>query len=165
VTVDRSGLSDGLYSGQIVAQSTINVINISVVMSVGTVGTGSDVGHVYVLLIDTSTGDVVEQAESAATDSTYAYAFANLAAGSYRIMAGTDADNDFVICDAGEACGAYITIEQPVQIDLNSNMTSLDFPIGYVVALPSTMSDDGDTDDEPQGFARSSSNRQKSGAR
>ncbi len=165
VTVERSGLSDGLYSGQIMAQSTINVVNISVVMSVGTVGMGNDVGYVYVLLIDTITGNVIDQTEPGAAGGTYAYAFSNVAAGTYNIVAGTDADNDFVICDAGEACGAFITIDQPIQIDLNSNMTSLDFPIGYVVALPSTMSEGGGADGESRGFARSGTDRQKSAAR
>lgn len=165
VTVDRSNLSNGLYSGQIMAQSTNNVVTLSVVMSVGTVGINNAVGYIYVLLVDTNTNDVVEQAEPIVANGAYAYAFSDIAAGAYRILAGTDTDNDTFICDAGEACGAYPTIDQLVQIDLNSDVSNLDFPIGYVVALPSTMSDDGETGGEPQGFSRSNTDKQKSGGR
>ena len=51
-------------------------------------------------------------------------------------MAGTDADNDFYICDAGEACGAWLTVDQPIRISLDSDVTNLDFPVEYLVSLP-----------------------------
>ncbi len=55
-------------------------------------------------------------------------------------MAGTDADNDFLICDAGEACGAWLTVDQPIRIQLEKDASELDFPVEYLVSLPATRS-------------------------
>ncbi len=136
VTVNRTGLADGIYSGRITAQSTAGMIDISVIMSVGNTSIGGDVGFVYLLLIDADTGDVVDQLTPAASNGVYAYNFSNVVAGSYGLIAGTDADNDLSICDAGEACGAYLAIDQPIQFDVNGDLSDLNFPIGYIVALP-----------------------------
>ena len=57
-------------------------------------------------------------------------------AGPYESIAGSDADNDFIICDPGEACGALLTVDQPIVIDVQNDRENLDFPIEYLVALP-----------------------------
>ncbi len=41
----------------------------------------------------------------------YQFARPNLPEGDYEIWAGTDNDNDFFICDDGETCGAYQTMD------------------------------------------------------
>jgi len=40
-------------------------------------------------------------------------------------------DNDFIICDEGEACGFYPTSDQPVVIQLNDgdDLSGIDFTI------------------------------------
>ena len=35
------------------------------------------------------------------------------------------------LCDPGEACGSYLTVDQPIQIDLQENLTNLDFQINF----------------------------------
>ncbi len=55
-------------------------------------------------------------------------------------MAGTDADNDLFICDAGEACGAWLTVDQPIRIKLDNDVTNVDFPVEYLVSLPTITS-------------------------
>lgn len=140
VTVDRTGLADGLYSGRITVQSSTGTVDVSVIMSVGNVSIGGNVGFVYLLLIDAVTGDVVDQLNPAATNGIYTFNFSNVAAGSYELVAGTDADNDLSICDAGEACGSYLTIDQPIQFDVTGDQSGLNFPIGYIVALPAPAS-------------------------
>jgi serine protease len=137
VTVDRSSLADGIYSGEITAQSSVNTVNIPVFVSVNTTGASGDVGYIYVLLIDTDTGTSIDEISPPAVSGTYSFTFSNVPAGTYEILAGTDSDNDFFICDPGEACGIYPSIDQPIQLDVSADESNLDFPIGYIVALPS----------------------------
>jgi serine protease len=136
VSVNRSGLADGLYSGQVTVQSDVNTVSISVVMSVGAAGIGGDVGFIYLLLIDADTGVVIDQLTPQAAGGIYEYTFSGVAAGAYELVAGTDADNDFTICDRGEACGIYLTIDQPIRLNVNGDHSNLNFPIGYLVVLP-----------------------------
>ncbi len=67
---------------------------------------GTDVGTVYVLLINAETG-VVESVASTNAVSNYEYDFALPAPGHYFLLAGTDNDNDQSICDADDICGFY----------------------------------------------------------
>ena len=50
-----------------------------------------------------------------------------------------DADNDLFICDAGEACGAWLALDQPKLLDLKEDASGIDFPIDYLVTLPSVL--------------------------
>ena len=59
----------------------------------------------------------------------------SVAAGQYRIAAGTDSNNDNFLCDAGEACGFYRTLDSPDTIVVNSDQTDLDFTSGFRVNL------------------------------
>ncbi|RLA26206.1 MAG: hypothetical protein DRR11_20155 [Gammaproteobacteria bacterium] len=144
IMVDRSGLPDGIYSGQITAQSSVNTINISVIMTVGDLSSGGDVGFVYLLLIDNNTGSLVDALAPQPVNGVYSFTFSNVPAGNYSLIAGTDADNDDFICDAGEACGTYITLDNPIQLDVISDLSNLDFPIGYSVALQTITTTDED---------------------
>ena len=47
----------------------------------------------------------------------------DVAPGTYELVVGSDMDNDSFICDAGEACGTYPTLndEQPIEITENAN--------------------------------------------
>ena len=51
-------------------------------------------------------------------------------------LAGTDADNDLLICDAGEACGAYLTVDQPIRLEVDADLEGLDFPVEYRINIP-----------------------------
>jgi serine protease len=135
--VSRENLPAGLYSGEISAVSDINTVTVSVLMSVVDEATGGNVGLVYVLLVDSQTEQVLAQSNAPFTAGTYAYRFINIPPGDYEITAGTDADNDRFICDAGEACGSYLTIDQPIVIELMSDLVDVDFPVEYRVNLPS----------------------------
>ena len=136
ITVDRAGLVPGLYSAQISAISNVNTLSVDILISVVSEQTGGDVGLVYLLLIDESTGEAVAQFTASGRTGIYNYQFTDIAAGSYQIFAGTDADNDLIICDAGEACGAYLTTDQPVSIDLASDLENVEFPLEYRVIIP-----------------------------
>ena len=136
VTVDRNGLADGIYSDTITVQSTVNTVQVSVIMQVSSAVIEPDAGFLYVLLIDNDTGDLVQQFDIAASGGEYPYQFVDVPDGSYIIFAGTDSDNDFFICDSGEACGAFLTSDQPLTIVVDQDLANLDFPVGHVIAIP-----------------------------
>jgi serine protease len=154
VTVDRSGLADGIYSGQITAQSSVNTVNIPVFVSVSTAGASGDVGYIYVLLIDSDTETLVDEISPSVSGGTYQFTFSNVPAGTYEIVAGTDSDNDFFICDPGEACGIYLTIDQPTQLDVSIDESNLDFPISYIVTLPSLNVNGNEGSESKHGISR-----------
>ena len=107
-------------------------------MQVSSVAIDPDAGFLYVLLIDASAdGAVLQQANVPASAGQYAYQFANVPDGSYTIVAGTDADNDQFICDPGEACGGFPTLDQPQVILLDRDLAGLDFSAGHAIVIPS----------------------------
>ena len=141
VTVNRANLPPGIYAADITAQSSKNNLAVRVLVSEGGAGTGAeDVGVIYILLYDPVLDDVVAQVSAQSNEADYAFRFSDIPAGEYQIIAGTDTDNDLFICDAGEACGAWLTTDKPIQIELDSNLTDLNFPVGYLVSLPAANS-------------------------
>jgi serine protease len=136
VSVDRQGLQDGVYSGSLAILSSANAITIRVFMSVGSPGGEADVGTVYVLLYDSSSNEPVDQFAVQAINGRYVYRFTGVPAGEYELIAGSDADNDLFICDGGEACGAWLTLDQPGTLSLDRNRDNVDFPVEYQVFLP-----------------------------
>jgi len=140
VTVNRANLPPGIYAADITAQSSKNNLAVRVLVTEGGENTGADVGVIYILLYDPVLDDVVAQVSAQSNEADYPFRFSDIPAGDYQIIAGTDADNDLFICDAGEACGAWLTTDQPIQIELDSNLTDLNFPVGYLVSLPAANS-------------------------
>jgi len=136
IRVDRDGIPAGVYGAEITITSNVNTVTVSVLMSVVAEGAGGDVGRVYLLLLDTQSGDIIAQAESGGSDGLYQYRFVNVPAGNYELHAGSDSDNDLFICDAGEACGSYLTTDSPILIQLESDMGDIDFPIEFLVSIP-----------------------------
>ena len=136
VLVDRSNLDAGVYAATIRAESSVNELSIKVLCSVGGEDVSADVGFVYILLYDVETDTVVDQFAGAGGDGNYPYRFDNVPAGRYEVLAGSDADNDLLICDPGEACGAWLTVDQPILLDLQTDATDIDFPVEYLVSLP-----------------------------
>lgn len=141
LTVERGQLEDGVYAATVTARSSANSLQIRVLVSVGNAA-AADLGVVYILLYDQNLEDVVEQAVARAQDGRYPFSFPSLPAGSYQVFAGSDADNDLFICDAGEACGAWLTTDQPAVINLDRNLEGIDFPAEYLISLPDAESSD-----------------------
>ncbi len=136
LTVDRSLVgSDGTYTGLITATSTANPIDISIVMQRFSVSPSANAGLHYVLLIDVATDLVVNSAVVAAVEGEYDYSLTGVGAGQYWIYAGSDSDNDALICDPGEACGAFRTLDAPEVLTINGDRGNLDFISGFPVNL------------------------------
>ena len=136
VNIQRDTLELGIYSGEITFTSNINTLTVSVLMSVIDETAGGDVGQVYLLLVESGSEEPVAQAELSGQNGLYPFRFQNIPAGSYELHAGSDTDNDFFICDAGEACGAYLTTDQPIVIDLDANIENINFPIELQISIP-----------------------------
>ena len=134
-SISRSGLPTGTYNATITFTSTAGTKQISVIMQVTATSQISNAGYHYVSLIDTANGQTVQQQAVAANNGVYPYTFSNVAAGTYEIMAGSDLDNDGRICDAGEACGGYVTLDQLTPVSISSDMAGLDFSTGYNVII------------------------------
>jgi serine protease len=144
VTVDRGVLADGIHSTTITANSDVNDVPIEVIVQVSPIPLGSDAGFVYVLLVDQQTGNpagrcdndlLAGQCSLSVVNGQYAFTFVDVPPGDYQIIAGTDADNDLFICDAGEACGAYLTVTQPLDVTVvDADLNGIDFPIGHTAA-------------------------------
>lgn len=136
VTVSREGLSDGTYSALITFVSTSNTIEVPVNMRIREFsGLAPDTGLQYILLVDHSIDETVDQFMAPTTNGAYEFRFTDVAPGTYRIYSGTDMDNDFSIGDAGEAIGAYRSTSQPVVLDIDSDRSGLDFVTEFNVNI------------------------------
>ena len=154
-SVDRQGLAEGAYRTDATFQSTVGDLSVSVESRVSS-GEAGDIGVVYVLFINSETQEIWQGATAATSDLWYVdqgYAITtnlllapdgtdtdSLPVGTYEIWAGTDNDNDFFICDAGEACGAWPTADTPAVITITEDRNDIFFPSNYQVSLPSISS-------------------------
>lgn len=142
VTVDRSVLVAGTYTAIITITSSANTVTVPVIQQVAGAGgvSASDVGYHYILLIDADTDAVIAQQEGAAQNGEYIFQFDNVNfanAQRYFIVAGSDRDNDLFICDAGEACGAYISRDSPKAITKSDTLSGLNIISGFSIGLQS----------------------------
>lgn len=141
VSIDRAGLNDpalndplipgSFYLGTITFNlSTSASVQVQVSMSVGSVSTVGDAGTIYLLLVDADNNVIDDASVDERGNGVYDYSFTNASAGSYRIIGGSDIDNDTFICQLAEACGGYPTINALSVIEVgDSDITGLDFVV------------------------------------
>lgn len=132
VSVDRRGLSNGSHGARIQIRTADGTLaGVTVSLRVGN-AVKADAGRHYVLLIEAFSGDVTAVDVVDARDGIYVYAFHGVPRGRYYVMAGSDLDNDLLICDPGEACGAYPTLGRPVPIRARSGHVRINpFTTGF----------------------------------
>jgi serine protease len=137
VAVRRENLADGVYSATMTFTSNADTISVSVIMQVANHLSVGSVGQQYVLLVKPDSGETVKDATGQLQpDGRYTFTLSDIPAGAYQLFAGSDANNDLFICDAGESCGAYVTLDAPVTIEVDRDRSDLDFVSGYIVQLP-----------------------------
>jgi len=135
VTVDRTGLADGIYSGSVTITSNGGSTTVPVRMNVGTpAATGGDVGTVYVLIVDLDDLTTVDQYNSTAANG-YSFSFTGLPVGTYGMFAGTDLNNDSIINDEGEALGSYPTLLDPQELVINQDRSGISFNVSYQINI------------------------------
>lgn len=138
VSVDRTLVADGTHTGKITFTSGANNVTINVIMQKLSTSPGANAGRHYILLLDSNFG-IVDQAAANAVNGQYAYAFGGRSTGDYYVIAGSDANNDGFICDAGEACGAFPTLDQFTAIKVGPSATA-NFFTGFETSVSSQAS-------------------------
>jgi serine protease len=139
ITVDRIGLPNGRLGARItVAPTSGSPIIVPVTLQVGFASGVGDAGRLYVLLMDPQL-NVVAQTVTDAANGAYAYSFPNVTPGTYFVAAGSDADNDGEVCDAGEACGQYPTLGSPSEVIVTETRSGIDFPVSFRSELTTTI--------------------------
>ncbi|MGA9538741.1 MAG: S8 family serine peptidase [Desulfobacterales bacterium] len=134
VHADRTGLDPGEYEATITFASDNNTVEVPVVMQVADVADVAD-GALYVQLIDPDSFESVYRQTVHSEAGLYRFSFAGVAAGRYLIFAGTNLDNDALIGDAGEVNGAYLSLAQPVTLQVDQNLSGLNFDTGFNLIL------------------------------
>ena len=140
VRINRTGLPEGTYSGTITVSNsgTTNPVQLSVSMEVRAVTIGSNAGLHYVLIVDPITQTTVRSMQVSANNAQYVFSIADVPAGTYQIVAGSDSNNDTFICDSGEACGVYRDVGSPENVILSGPRTDLNFTSGFRTTLSQT---------------------------
>ncbi|MFN2328182.1 MAG: S8 family serine peptidase [Chromatocurvus sp.] len=136
--VNRNALEEGIYRGEILVRSTANTLRIKVLVAVGA-GEDAELGTLYVLLYDPEADSVTAQTLARSSDG-YRFQLPEVPAGDYLLFAGTDLNNNLRICDAGEACGALLTLDQPLRLRVDRDVNDANFPVEYQIAIPDRQS-------------------------
>lgn len=140
VTVDRTGLAEGVYQGNIEVQSNGGTRDVPVTMVVSIAAPPVDV-DLFVLAVELDSGKLGTLAQDVVNPTAdLGYLLGDLPAGTYLIACGSDDDDDGFICGEGDTyCGLYpVTNEpEPVVLAEGQDVSGLDFP---VTASPGTES-------------------------
>jgi serine protease len=134
VHADRAGLDPGEYEATITFASDNKTVEVPVVMQVADVTDVAD-GVLYVQLIDPDSFETIYRQTVTSEAGLYRFSFAGVAAGRYLIFAGTNLDNDALIGDDGEVNGAYLSLAQPVTLQVDQNLSALNFDAGFNLIL------------------------------
>jgi serine protease len=144
VNIDRTDLPDSSNTGKVTFNintgSGSKTLDLQVSMLVGTVSTEGNIGTQFVLLIEPSTGEVIDlTVPSKDINGDYDYQFNTVLAGSYQILSGSDVDNDLVICQLGESCGGYPVLNRLLDVEVvNADIPNLDFVSGVLSSFGTT---------------------------
>lgn len=134
ISIDRNALANGIYTGTITFSSTAGTLNVPLTMVVDASIPAAAAGTLYVIVWDPVAQQTVTGSAGLAGGAT-SFDLGSVIAGNYQVYAGTDNDNDGFICDPGEACGAWLTLDEPKLFPHVRNRTDLSFSIGYSTPL------------------------------
>lgn len=153
ISVNRNSLGDAIYSDSIIfTLEDASIVEVPVSMQVKTSGDlDADTGYLYVLLLDADSYENVAQFSVDVIDGEYHYHFNHIPFGEYVIIAGSDIDNDYIICNLGESCGNYPTNDQPQRIIIDGNKENVNFLVSIMTDLITTSSNNAES---KQGFSR-----------
>jgi len=144
LAVDRTDLADGAYFGRVQVESNGGTRQIQVLLRVLAVPPGPPFIDILVRAVAVDTGQVVrETVVNPATG--LDFRLADVPPGTYRIEAGTDLDFDGTICEGGELCGAYPTIDFPILVEVVSGTEQgpLTFTVAPSGILPAAAGEGG----------------------
>ena len=126
--VDRSRLpGDGVFSANVRFESDVNPVTLRVRIQRTSVDLSADAGHTYVVLTAGDDSHVLYRTTAVARGGEYDFDLDDVAPGRYRLYAGSDSDHDDLICDAGESCGAWHTLDAPAVLDVQTDVSGIEF--------------------------------------
>jgi serine protease len=136
-TVDRGDLLEGSYQAELTVSSSLETVDdivISVQLQVGNPELSANAGVQYVVIVDDNAepneaGVFVSVGGSAALiadQGLYTYEVLGLKKGNYIVSTGSDLDFDLVICDSGESCGQYPTVDRLITVTISEEQPNLD---------------------------------------
>ena len=132
IDVNRAGLVQGEHNARLrVTTSQGTATDIPVSLRVGP-PTPGEVGYLYLLVIDPVTGQTVKYLEGAGAQGAYTFSAQGLLPGDYVVLAGSDNDRDFHVCDPGDTCGVFPSLSEPALVHLDNS----DVNIGSFVVYP-----------------------------
>ena len=136
VQVDRQALPQvtQAYSTTITITTSVNTVSVPVLMQVYVENFVDNAGFHYALLRDSTTQEILQKVEALLVGSQYQFTFSSVSPGTYTISAGTDTDNDGVLCEIAEACGVYImpTFIEPIVVGNESgNRNGINFETSF----------------------------------
>jgi serine protease len=133
VSVSRTGLAEGGYSAVVrFTPSTGDPVNLAVAMRVTAAPPAyPDAGYQYVLLVNPDTAKVVAEVRRQPVNGSYSFTFTGVPEGTYQLWTGSDSNNNRLICEEGEACGAYPDADHPASVTVTGNKATLNFDAFY----------------------------------
>ena len=131
VNVNRAQLPPNAtaYPKLTVTLSSNRTIVVPLSVSNSTSPVKGQAGPLYVLLVDPDTQQAVDEVMSLPVNGSYAWSKTGFNSSRVVIVAGSDLDNDGIICSRGETCGAYPLLgSQASVLQLTGHRSDLDFP-------------------------------------
>ena len=157
---DRSTLAEGPHNASATFTPTdpgTNAVTVSVTLQVPGANPLADAGLFYVIAVRDDGSSQGNAAVVAASNGEYRWALNDLPAGSYRIVAGSDMDDDNFLCDAGESCGAYRTLDAAERITVDPSVdpeiTDIDFVSEFRAVITTQATSTGADAAAPAGFS------------
>jgi len=133
VKANRSGLAEGDYAATVTVTSNANTVTVPVTMQVRTTAASVNaLSSLWVILVDSSSGKTVASANATYGTPGYSYKFSAVPNGKYYVLAGTDLNNDQMICAAAEACGGYASLQQMFELSVaGASIADVNFSAGF----------------------------------
>ena len=130
-SADRTLLTPGNHSTNLIIQSSLGQSLVAVNIRVSTTIFTANSGTLFALLGDPDDGSTILQERLVTpTNGSYTLTFSSVPTGEYQLFIGSDMDNDGFICDAGEACGAYPTLNLTENLSVTAS-TQVEIDISF----------------------------------
>ena len=143
ISADRNSpllANPGTMTATISFSSNAGDINVPVLIQIPQFGQqdSANAGVQFVLLISATGTNAIRAVAVRPNNGRYDFRFDDVPADTYMLFTGTDNDNDFSVCDGGEACGALGSFDEPLdiqvdaggEINVGSFFTSFNFGTG-----------------------------------
>ena len=137
LTVDRTDLIEGIYQATASFEfDTANTLTITVSMQVGSLSSDGEAPQLYLVAVNQDlNGDNAETFGVLELDGSISFSFDSIAQGTYQLFAGSDIDNDLILCQFGESCGAFPTLNEPVLITIEEDLEDISFVVEIIAGF------------------------------